>query len=72
MDEDDPVLNAYLTLIERDMLEHPERIQPLDPSLLARIESLVGGMEIDLHENLGDEIELPDGNMNRSRPSDRD
>lgn len=45
---DDPVLGAFLSFIERDMIEHPESIQPLSADLLARAKRLVGGMQVNL------------------------
>jgi hypothetical protein len=49
---EDPVLGAFLSFIERDMLENPTSIQPLSADLLSRAERLVGGMEIDLNERI--------------------
>lgn len=57
--EDDPVLAAFLDLIDRDMREHPERIRPLSADLIARAEELVGDIEVDLDEDLGDDVVLP-------------
>ena len=51
--EDDPVLEAFLDLIDRDMREHPERIRPLSADLIARAEELVGDIKVDLDEDLG-------------------
>ncbi len=45
-DEEDPVVLAFLDLIERDMAAHPERIQELDPDLYARVRELVKDVEI--------------------------
>ncbi len=47
---EDPVLGAFLSFVERDMMEHPDRIEPLSTDLLARAERLVGGLELDLNE----------------------
>lgn len=54
--DDDPVLAAYLAFLERDMMAHPEHIRPLSPDLLARARALVGDMEVDMNEDLGDEF----------------
>jgi antitoxin PrlF len=56
--EEDPVLGAYLAFLERDMAAHPERIQPLSAELLARAHALVGHIEVDLNEDLGDDVTL--------------
>lgn len=39
--DDEPVLGAVLPFIERDMIDHPEGIQPLPMDILARSERLV-------------------------------
>lgn len=46
--EDDPVLGQFLSFLARDIAIHPERLQAVDASLVARIHSLVGGIEVDL------------------------
>ena len=45
--EDDPVLGHFLRFLTRDIADHPERIQTVDASLIQRINSLVGGLEVD-------------------------
>lgn len=47
-DEEDPVVLAFLDFLERDMIAHPERLQPMDPELYARATELVKGIEVDL------------------------
>jgi antitoxin PrlF len=56
--EEDPVLRAYLAFLARDMEAHPERIQPLSADSLARAHALVGHLEVDPNEDLGDDITL--------------
>lgn len=46
-DEEDPVMLAFLDLIERDMLAHPERLQPMDPALYERVQELVKDVDLD-------------------------
>ena len=55
--EDDPVLGRFLGFLTRDIASHPERIQTVDSSLMQRIDSLVGGLEVDFDAVLpaGDE-----------------
>ncbi len=55
---EDPVLGAYLSFLERDMEAHPERIQPLSADSLARAQALVGHVEVDPDEDLGDDFTL--------------
>ena len=48
IEEDDPVLGRFLGFLSHDMANHPERLQTVDASLVQRIHSLVGGLEVDL------------------------
>jgi antitoxin PrlF len=56
--EEDPVLGAYLAFLELDIQAHPERIQPLPAGLIARAQELVGHVEVDPDEDLGDEVSI--------------
>ena len=47
-EEHDPVLSSYLGFLARDIAHHPGRLQAMDAGFLQRIQSLVGGVEIDL------------------------
>lgn len=47
-EEADPALGAFLAFLARDIMEHPERLQAVDAALVQRIQSLVGGVEVDL------------------------
>ena len=49
---DDPVLGQFLSFLSRDMAEHPERLQALDPGFVQRLQSLSTGIEVDLDEPL--------------------
>ena len=44
----DPVLDAFLAFLARDMAKHPEQLHTLDPGLVQKLQSLVGEVEIDL------------------------
>jgi hypothetical protein len=55
---EDPVLGAYLAFVAGDMAARPERIQPLSADSLARARALVGHLEVDPDEDLGDDITL--------------
>lgn len=50
--DEDPVLMQFLAFLEQDIARSPERLQALDASLVKRIHSLVGGMEVDLDSAL--------------------
>ena len=45
---DDPVIGQFLGFLARDVAGHPERLRSVDADLLHRIQSLVGGVEVDL------------------------
>lgn len=44
----DPVLGQFLSFLADDIAHHPERLQVIDPTLVQRIQSLTGGIEVDL------------------------
>ena len=44
----DPVLGEFLGFLAVDIASHPERLQAVDAGLVDRLQSLVGGIEIDL------------------------
>jgi antitoxin PrlF len=46
--EADPALTQFLAFLARDIVSHPDHLQSLDASLLTRIHSLVGNVEVDL------------------------
>ena len=45
---DDPVLGQFLGFLARDIASHPERMQAIDASFVQRLQSLTGGIEVDL------------------------
>ncbi len=55
--EDDPVLEPFLDFLANDMAKHPERLQSVDSALARRIQSLLGGIEVDLDEPLQEDDE---------------
>jgi antitoxin PrlF len=46
-DENNPVMQAFLHFLERQMTEHPELIEPVSEADLAQIAALVDGVESD-------------------------
>ena len=61
VDEDseaDPVLGAFLDFLERQMAEHPDRLQPADPEWVARMLKLAQGIPVDLDEEIEGPIPL--------------
>ena len=55
-EENDPVLEAFLAFLAKDMEDHPEQNKPLSADLMERIERLTQGMSVDPDEDLGDEV----------------
>jgi antitoxin PrlF len=51
-DGDDPVLGQFLGFLARDIASHPERLRAVDAGLVQRLQSLVGGIEVDLDATL--------------------
>lgn len=49
---DDPVLGQFLGFLAGDIANHPERLQAVDAGLVKRIQSLVGGVKVNLDEAL--------------------
>jgi antitoxin PrlF len=54
---DDPVLGSFLGFLARDIASHPERLQAVDASFVQRLQSLTGGIDIDLDAPLSAEDE---------------
>lgn len=49
---DDPVLGNFLNFLARDIADHPERLQMINSGLINRIQSLVGGLEVNIEAPL--------------------
>jgi len=56
-DGDDPVLGQFLGFLAADITRHPERLQSVDAGLVHRLQSLVGGVEVDLEAALSEDDE---------------
>ncbi|PMZ91086.1 MULTISPECIES: type II toxin-antitoxin system PrlF family antitoxin [unclassified Pseudomonas] len=50
--KDDQDICDFLTLLEDDILSNPEGLIALDSSFIARLESLIGGMDVDINSPL--------------------
>ncbi|MEY4506536.1 MAG: hypothetical protein RL297_1114 [Pseudomonadota bacterium] len=44
----DPALGAFLGFLASDMIQHPERLQGLDPVWVQRVQALTVGVAVDL------------------------
>ncbi len=56
-EEDDPVLGSFLSFLARDIASHPERVQSVNAQFVQRLQSLTGGIEVDLDAALSAEDE---------------
>jgi antitoxin PrlF len=56
-EDDDPVLGQFLSFLASDIASHPERLRAVDTGLAQRIQSLVGGIEVDLDAALSEDDE---------------
>ena len=54
---DDPVHQQFLGFLVRDIVSNPERLQAVDARFLRHIQSLVGGVDVDLDAALSAEDE---------------
>lgn len=57
LEESDPVLETFLTFLERDIDRNPQRIVAVDADLVDRTRALVGDLDVDLDAPLMDEDE---------------
>ncbi|RLK44434.1 type II toxin-antitoxin system PrlF family antitoxin [Cupriavidus plantarum] len=54
---EDPVLEHFLNFLERDIARHPERVRPVDAAFVARLQSLVGSVNVALDAPLSEDDE---------------
>ena len=50
--ENDQELCGFLKLLQDDILSNPESLIALDSSFIARLESLIGGIDVDINAPL--------------------
>jgi antitoxin PrlF len=53
--ESDPAIGEFLHFLAKDIAAHPQAIRGLDGTLQARLQSLIGSVEVDLDAPLPDE-----------------
>ena len=56
--ERDPVVAAYLSFIERDMIEHPEHVHPFTEDDFARLSALTKNVTVSDDDIIPDDITL--------------
>ena len=54
IEEEDPVLGAFLAFLAKEMAENPGRIRPMDAKLAKRAARLTKGIEVNFDEDLGE------------------
>ncbi|MBM3555958.1 MAG: type II toxin-antitoxin system PrlF family antitoxin [Alphaproteobacteria bacterium] len=45
---DDPVLGSFLKFLADDIANHPERLEAVNSAFVRRLQSLTGGIDVDL------------------------
>ncbi len=56
--ERDPVVSAFLAFLERDMAEHPERLETMSDADFARLRELTEGVEASDEDVVPDDVTL--------------
>lgn len=54
-EDDDPVLDQFLTFLAADMKKHPEKLQPLTKKMRESVSTLIDGVDVDLNSVLSAE-----------------
>ncbi len=57
-EEEDPVMEAFLSFLEQDLVKSPRRVKPLKSRLAARMNTIVGYLPVDPEEELDEEYFL--------------
>lgn len=55
--DEDPVMTRFLTFLEHDIQQHPERIQPVTSDTFAEAKRLTAGIQVNLDDVLSDDEE---------------
>lgn len=56
--QDDPMVSAFLSFIEKDVIAHPERIAPLSVSAIARGTVLTQSVTVSDDDTIPDDVSL--------------
>lgn len=51
------MVGKFLSLLERDIANHPEKLQPINAELIKQLESLVEGIDIDIDARVPEDAE---------------
>ena len=55
LNDEDPVLNQFLSFLARYIAEHPQHVTAISGDLVDRVRGLVSGVDVDLDAPLPDE-----------------
>ena len=55
---EDPVVEAFLAFVERDMLEHPQSLTPVTEAFASRLRKLTQGVEVGSDERIEGPVAL--------------
>ena len=55
VDDDDPVLDQFLSFLAHDITQHPQHVTAISGELVDRLRGLVSGIDVDLNAPLSDE-----------------
>jgi antitoxin PrlF len=55
--EEDPAIGVFLQFLEKDIIEHPDRLQPLTQEYANELLASIEGIEVNLDEALVDDEE---------------
>ena len=58
-DDNDPVLDAFLSFMDDQMAKRPELIQPFTRADVEGLDDLLDGVEVGLDDELDDDFVLP-------------
>jgi antitoxin PrlF len=57
-EHDDPVLDAFLDLLSRDIEAHPERLQPVTRAFVERVRRATQGLSVDPYDTIEGPVSL--------------
>lgn len=55
-ENDDPIVNAFLAFLEKDMLENPKRVSPVSEKLIAQAKDLTEGVTVSDADTIADDV----------------
>jgi antitoxin PrlF len=56
--EQDPIVAAYLSFLERDLIKHPDSLRPISNEELQRIQELTSGVTVNDNDSIPDDVTL--------------